>query len=205
MRLWRRLGRREARDPSVGHARRSAQTEKCLVADNMTREQRSRTMSRIRSKDTKCEVTMRSLLHGRGWRFRVHASNLPGCPDIVFPRFRVAVFIDGDFWHGWRFDQWSHKLGPYWREKITRNRARDRQHASTLRSLGWRVVRLWEHQVERHPEKCLKKIEDILALSLAANRPSRARPKRRAELVSKRTPLLRSSAGLSRRSPRKRS
>ena len=86
--------------------------------DNLTPEQRSRTMSLIRSKDTQPELTIRRLLHARGLRFRKHAAWLPGQPDIVFVSAKVTVFVDGDYWHGWRFPLWSGKLTAYWKHKI---------------------------------------------------------------------------------------
>jgi DNA mismatch endonuclease (patch repair protein) len=132
------------------------------MVDNMTRAQRSATMSKIRSKDTKAELTLRKLLHSKGYRYRVHLSSLPGKPDIVFTRRRVAVFVDGDFWHGWKFEDWAHKLAPYWRAKIERNRARDLQHENTLRDQGWDVLRIWEHQVKSDPEACVVLIEQTL-------------------------------------------
>src|SRR5881227_2669414 len=114
------------------------------MADNLTPEQRTRTMSRIRSRDTKPEMTIRKLVHARGLRFRKHAKALPGTPDLVFPSARVAVFVDGDFWHGWRFPEWRDGLAPYWLAKIERNRARDQRNFRRLRHMGWTVIRLWE-------------------------------------------------------------
>lgn len=128
------------------------------MADNMTPGQRSYTMSRIRSKNTKAEVLLRSLLHRQGLRFRIHAKWLPGTPDIVFTRRRIAVFVDGDFWHGYRFDEWKDKLKPYWSEKITRNRLRDEAHTTALRELGWSVVRIWEHEMKQDPNSCVARI-----------------------------------------------
>ena len=128
------------------------------MPDNMTVEQRSATMSRIRSEDTRAELTLRRLLHRRGLRFRLHATGLPGRPDIVFVRQRVAVFVDGDFWHGWKFKEWAHKLAPYWRGKIAGNQARDRKRTADLRRLGWTVVRIWEHQIESSAEMCVQRI-----------------------------------------------
>lgn len=132
------------------------------MADNMTQEQRSYTMARIRSKNTKAEVRLRSLLHRRGLRFRIHAKWLPGTPDIVFTRRRLAVFVDGDFWHGYMFEDWKHKLKPYWSEKITRTRLRDQAQTSALRELGWTVLRIWEHEVKRHPDRCVELVEHTL-------------------------------------------
>ena len=120
-------------------------------------------MSRVRNKDTDIECIVRSELHKRGYRFRKHVRDLPGTPDIVFARRRVAVFVDGDFWHGYRFSQWRDTVSPFWQQKIEKNRQRDRKNFAKLRLSGWRVVRLWKHQVKEEIEECLKKIEAALA------------------------------------------
>lgn len=125
-------------------------------------------MSRVRSTDTTPELTIRRLTHAKGLRFRKHDRKLPGRPDMVFVAKRVVVFVDGDFWHGWRFPVWSHKLTPYWKEKIKGNRARDRKNFQRLRTDGWIVIRLWEHQIERDAENCVETIRRVLQ-----NRPNR--------------------------------
>jgi DNA mismatch endonuclease (patch repair protein) len=84
---------------------------------------------------------------------------LPGTPDIVFSSIRVAVFVDGDFWHGYHFENWQAKLPDFWREKIERNRRRDRRNALALRKVGWTVVRIWEHDVMRDVEYAARKVE----------------------------------------------
>jgi DNA mismatch endonuclease, patch repair protein len=134
------------------------------MADNMTRAQRSATMSRIRAKDTQVELAVRRMLHSRGYRYRVNVNWLPGKPDIVFTKAKLAVFIDGDFWHGWRFTQWSEKLAPYWRQKIAGNKARDRRHSARLRRDGWAVMRIWEHEVKQDLDRCIGKIEAKLSV-----------------------------------------
>ncbi|HEY2325661.1 MAG TPA: very short patch repair endonuclease [Thermoanaerobaculia bacterium] len=128
------------------------------MADNLTREQRSYMMSRVRSKNTKPELSIRRGLFACGLRFRIHDRRLAGCPDLVFVSARVVVFIDGDFWHGWRFSTWSHKLAPYWREKIAKNRQRDACNFRKLRRSGWLVIRIWEHEIERSAETCVARI-----------------------------------------------
>ena len=133
------------------------------MADNMTPEQRRMTMSQIRSRDTKVELDVRKELHRRGYRFRVNAPWLAGKPDVVFTKIRLAIFIDGDFWHGRRFERWSDKLAPYWREKIAGNKARDRRHATLLRSEGWTVMRFWEHDLEKNLQRCIERIESKIA------------------------------------------
>lgn len=135
--------------------------------DIMSKEKRSELMSRIRGKDTGPEQTIRRELRRRRLHFRTHTSDLPGRPDIVFRGARVAVFVDGDFWHGWRFPLWQHKLSEKWREKIGANRTRDQRNFRRLRRMGWKVIRLWEHQVEADPEACCDKIEEALSLRRA--------------------------------------
>ena len=126
--------------------------------DNLTPSQRSRTMSLIRSQDTTPELTIRRLLFSRGMRFRKHDNSLPGCPDLVFVKSKVAVFIEGDYWHGWRFPLWKKKLAPYWQAKIEGNRQRDRRNLRRLRTRGWLPIRIWEHDVERDPERCVERV-----------------------------------------------
>lgn len=99
-----------------------------VMGDNLTPEQRSYCMSRVRGKDTFLERLVREELHRRGFRFRKHVKELPGRPDIVFPRERVAVFIDGDFWHGYRLPVWEKGLSEFWKRKIRGNRERDRKN-----------------------------------------------------------------------------
>jgi DNA mismatch endonuclease, patch repair protein len=128
------------------------------MADNMTPEQRSRTMSRIRKTDTKAELIIRRLVFARGLRYRKYSSHLPGKPDLVFASARVVVFVDGDFWHGWRFEEWESMLSsPYWKAKIRRNRERDAEHRACLEAAGWTVLRIWEHEVDA--EACVDCIE----------------------------------------------
>lgn len=137
------------------------------MTDNLTKSQRSYCMSRIKGKDTGLELVVRSALHRKGFRFRKHVTTLPGRPDIVFPLKRITVFIDGDFWHGYRFPLWEKSLSDFWRVKIGKNRERDRKNFRKLRTRGWRVIRLWQHQVEKDTVHCVKKI--ILALKARTN------------------------------------
>lgn len=124
----------------------------------MSPETRSRVMSRIKGMNTKPELLIMGELRRRKVYFATHARELPGRPDIVFRRIKLAVFIDGDFWHGWRFPLWEHKLSPNWRDKIAATRARDQRNFRKLRRMGWTVVRIWEHQVEDDPQTCVSRI-----------------------------------------------
>lgn len=128
------------------------------MADNLTAAQRSYCMSRIGTKGTDLEVLVGSELRKRGLRFRKNVKTLPGKPDIVFMDAKIAVFIDGDFWHGYRFQHWEDKLTKFWREKIRMNRERDRRNFAELRRMGWRVIRLWQHNIKTGLPACVDKV-----------------------------------------------
>jgi DNA mismatch endonuclease (patch repair protein) len=119
-------------------------------------------MARIRGKNTKPEQMVEKALAERGLRFESHPADLPGHPDVAFRCMKVAVFIDGDFWHGWRFPLWQKKLSPKWQDKIAGNRARDQRNFQRLRRLGWKVIRIWEHQIERDLPRCIEKIVAVI-------------------------------------------
>ncbi|WP_076347094.1 very short patch repair endonuclease [Paludisphaera borealis] len=132
------------------------------MADNLTPEQRRKTMQAVKGKNTSLERTLSSAFHRRGWRYRRNYALLPGKPDFVFTKARVVVFVDGDFWHGWRYPQWKHKLSDYWRAKIERNRARDRRNFQRLRRQGWTVLRLWGHDVEKNLDASVERVRVLL-------------------------------------------
>ena len=134
-------------------------------------------MSRVHNRDTDLERTVRSELHKRGLRFRKHVRRLPGSPDIVFVSCRVAVFVDGDFWHGYRFPAWEQTLSDFWRRKIRKNRERDKRNFRKLRALGWTVIRLWQHQIERDAELCATIIEEKLSRGRMNQRQKGQRPR----------------------------
>jgi len=137
------------------------------MADHLTPEQRFRAMSHVKQKDGSLEVIIRSILHKKGYRFNKHVKTLPGSPDVVFTREKIAIFIDGDFWHGYYFPQWEHKLKDFWKKKIKRNRQRDQKNFRKLRKMGWRVIRIWQHEIEYNLETCVIKI--IQAVKLVRN------------------------------------
>lgn len=127
----------------------------------------SRIKQRNRSRDTKAELLLRKELWRRGLRYRLHAPDLPGKPDIVFRSARVVVFCDGDFWHGRRWRQRRDKLGRganalYWTAKIAANVDRDRRNNRALRAAGWTVVRLWETDILRDVGRAGSKVEEIV-------------------------------------------
>jgi DNA mismatch endonuclease (patch repair protein) len=131
--------------------------------DKFSPEKRSEIMRRVRSKDTKPELIVRRLAHRMGYRFRLHSSNLPGSPDLVFPRFGSVVFVHGCFWHGHSCEAASLPSSrvEYWEAKRSRNKARDRKSARELRRLGWKVLTVWECQT-RNPEKVARRLRRFL-------------------------------------------
>jgi DNA mismatch endonuclease (patch repair protein) len=126
--------------------------------DFMSAETRSRLMSRIKGQNTGPELAMEKLLLGVAIDFERHDRSLPGKPDFVLRKERIAIFVDGDFWHGWRFPLWERKLNEKWRDKISANRARDQRNFAKLRRIGWKVIRIWEHQLESSLDRCLERI-----------------------------------------------
>jgi len=120
-------------------------------------------MSRVRGRDTGLERVVCTGLRKLGLRFRTHAKDLPGRPDVVFRTARVAVFVDGDFWHGYRFPRWRDKLPPFWRAKIAGNRIRDVRNFRKLRRMGWTVVRIWQHASRRDLDSELQRVKSAVA------------------------------------------
>jgi DNA mismatch endonuclease (patch repair protein) len=121
----------------------------------------SATMSKIRSKNTKAEVLLRKALWKNGCRYRLHAKGLAGKPDIIFRKRKVVVFIDGDFWHGYNWEEKKKKLvsnKAYWIPKIERNMQRDAEVNLKLLNSGWSVMRFWEHEIEQNLNSCINKI-----------------------------------------------
>lgn len=131
--------------------------------DIMSPEKRSALMSRIRGKNTGPERTVRAMVAALGLDAELHVRDLPGRPDLVLRALRVAIFVDGDFWHGWRFPAWRRKLSEKWELKIAANRRRDALNHARLRRAGWLVIRIWEHQIDDDPGRVTKKLRMLLA------------------------------------------
>ena len=119
------------------------------MPDHLTPAQRSRAMKRVKLKGGSLEKLVQRDLRARGLRFQRHVRTLPGSPDMVFRKEKVAVFVDGDFWHGWRLPAWEHQLSKFWRDKLRGNRARDQRNFRRLRTRGWKVIRIWQHELAR--------------------------------------------------------
>ena len=137
--------------------------------DIWTKEKRSEVMSKIRSKDTKPEKTLRSALHKEGYRFRIHKKGLPGNPDIVLTKFKIAIFVNGCFWHQHRGCPDGHipkTKKKYWKEKLLKNVERDEQKQRACENLGWKVIVVWECEIKKELPKTIEKIRNILAHQL---------------------------------------
>jgi DNA mismatch endonuclease (patch repair protein) len=141
------------------------------MTDFLSKETRSRVMARIRAQDTQPELALRRALFATGVRgWRCHARELPGKPDLAFTRWRVAVFVDGCFWHGHPDFFTPGKSGAYWDVKIERTKERDRKASEALLEVGWQVLRLWDFEVEEDLGRCVSQIEALLS---EAGRPRR--------------------------------
>ncbi len=118
------------------------------MADTFTKEKRSEIMSKVRSENTKPEIKVRKLLHGMGYRFRLHRHDLPGKPDITLPKYKTVVFVNGCFWHGCPTCSAKRSRpqqnAEYWNRKLDRNMERDRENYAKLADMGWRVIVVWE-------------------------------------------------------------
>jgi DNA mismatch endonuclease, patch repair protein len=128
----------------------------------------SRTKQRVRSTNTEPELDLRRTLWAKRLRFQLNVSTLPGKPDIVFKRQKVAIFVDGDFWHGRDWKTLRKKLrnranGDYWIQKIKYNRSRDRIVSRKLATQGWHVIRVWEKDVKSNAVKVAEHIANYLA------------------------------------------
>jgi DNA mismatch endonuclease (patch repair protein) len=130
--------------------------------DFLSPQTRSRVMARIKGKDTAPERQVAAILASLGVSPEQHVKELPGRPDFVLTEIRVAIFVDGDFWHGWRFPIWRLKLSEKWEKKIQATRNRDRRNHAKLRRAGWTVVRIWEHQLIRSPEAVRKRLANVV-------------------------------------------
>ena len=130
------------------------------MVDRLTVRERSWNMSRIRGKDTKPEIAVRSILHRMGYRFRLHRRDLPGKPDIVLPKHRTVVLVHGCFWHrhrGCKYAYTPKSRVQFWQKKFHENVERDRRNRKDLRKEGWKVIVVWECEV-RDPDKLVVRL-----------------------------------------------
>lgn len=119
--------------------------------DNHSKEIRSKNMSHIRSTNSKPEELVRKYLFAHGFRYRKNVRTLPGCPDIVLPKYKTVIFVSGCFWHKHNCSRfaWPSSNEEYWRPKILRNVERDQQNVSKLEAMGWQVITVWECELKK--------------------------------------------------------
>lgn len=135
------------------------------MADNHSKEVRSANMSHIRSKNSKPEETVRKYLFAQGFRFRKNVKKLPGCPDIVLPKYRIVIFVNGCFWHKHNCTRfvWPKSNTDYWGPKIIGNVERDKKNAKLLASAGWNIIVVWECELKKvvAPERLTRLCSEI--------------------------------------------
>jgi DNA mismatch endonuclease Vsr len=158
------------------------------LADTLTSEQRSARMALIKSKDTKPELTVRRILHGLGYRFRLHARDLPGRPDIYFGKRKKAIFVHGCFWHNHEGCDIGHlpkSRSMYWEAKFASNRERDERNKKALNKAGWKVTTIWECELGNQ-ERLARKLERFLGKTcFSRDAPQVATPPRCGRHISK--------------------
>lgn len=143
--------------------------------DNLTPQQRHKNMKNIRSKNTKIEVILRKALWKKGYRFRKNVQDLPGKPDVVLTKYKIAIFCDGEFFHGKDWEVLKPRLekadnSEYWINKISRNRERDDEVNKKLLFMGWTVIRFWGRDIKKNTDECIKVIEEaIFDIKLSEN------------------------------------
>lgn len=133
------------------------------MADTYDADTRSRTMRRVKGRDTSPEMLLRRAMFAigiRGWR--CHRSDIPGNPDITFGKYRLVIFVDGAFWHGHPSKYWLGRSGEYWDLKIGRNIERDKRVTKKLVEDGWNVLRFWDFEVEAGPTEIARRVKTVL-------------------------------------------
>lgn len=135
--------------------------------DNLTKEQRRKNMQHIRAKDTSIEVKLRKALWNKGYRYQKNYDRLPGKPDIVLTKYKIAIFCDSDFFHGKDWEVLKPRLeksnnSQYWISKISRNRERDNEINKRLLFEGWTVIRFWGEEIQKNVDECVKVVEEAV-------------------------------------------
>ena len=135
--------------------------------DKLTPEQRKKNMRSIKGKDTSIEMILRKALWKKGYHYRKNYKNLPGTPDIALTKYKIAIFCDGEFFHGKDWELLKNKLkksnnGEFWIKKISRNRERDDEINKRLSFEGWTVLRFWGEDIKKHTDECVKIIEETI-------------------------------------------
>ena len=137
------------------------------MPDVLTPEQRHKNMQHIRGKDTTIEVILRKALWARGYRYRKNYKRIPGSPDIVLTKYKIAIFCDGEFFHGKDWEVLKPRLeksnnSEFWIKKISRNLERDDEINKKLLSMGWTVIRFWGNEIKKNTDECIRVIEETI-------------------------------------------
>lgn len=135
--------------------------------DNLTKEQRRKNMQHVRSKDTSIEIKLRKALWNKGYHYRKNDSRLPGKPDIVLTKYKIAIFCDSEFFHGKDWEVLKPRIergnnSEYWLSKISRNRERDDEVNKRLLYEGWTVIRFWGKDIKKNVDECVKVVEETI-------------------------------------------
>ena len=133
--------------------------------DKLTKEQRRKNMQAVKSKGSKIETALAKALWAKGFRYRKNNKTVFGKPDLTFKKFKIAVFVDGEFWHGknWEVRKHDHKSNQdFWLKKIERNMERDKEVNQKLKSEGWQVLRFWGKDIQKNLPSCVEKIEEAI-------------------------------------------
>lgn len=135
--------------------------------DRLTKEQRHKNMSNIKSKDTSIELLLRKALWNKGFRYRKNYKKLPGKPDIVITKYKIVIFCDSEFFHGKDWEELKVQLSKgknadFWIDKISRNRERDEEINKELAFMGWKVLRFWGKDIKNNLEECIKTVEEAV-------------------------------------------
>ena len=155
--------KRKRAGPVAGESKRQVDG----LPDVLTKEQRRKNMQHIRSENTQIEVLLRKALWKKGYRFRKNYKQLPGKPDIALTKYKIAIFCDGEFFHGKDWEVLKPRLergnnSDFWISKISRNRERDDETNKRLLFLGWTVIRFWGNDIRKHTDECVKVIEETI-------------------------------------------
>lgn len=135
------------------------------MADTISAESRSRNMSHIKAKDTKPEMQVRSWLFRHGYRFRKNDKRLPGVPDVVLPRYKSVIFVNGCFWHrhrGCKYAYMPKSRIDFWRRKFAQNVVNDKIHRDELDKMGWKIITIWECELKANMDEVMKNVDKAL-------------------------------------------
>lgn len=139
------------------------------MADTISKEYRSWNMSRIKGKDTKPEVQVRRWLFRRGYRFRKNDKRLPGVPDVVLPRYKTVIFVNGCFWHhhkGCKYAYMPKSRIDFWKNKFAQNEVNDKLHRDQLEAMGWKVITIWECELKNNMDEVMNNVDVALKRNL---------------------------------------